>query len=47
MVVHDELQHQLLLCDAEVAGVFLGLLLLLLPLVISQAGGGGDINRYR
>lgn len=48
-VIDDELQHQLLFCDAEVAGVPLGpfLLLLLLPLVISQAGGGGDINRHR
>ena len=43
-VVHDELQHQLLLFDSEVAGVFLGPFLLLLPLVISQVGGGGDIS---
>ena len=40
-VIDDELQHQLLFCDAEVAWV------LLLPLVISQAGGRGDSNRHR
>ena len=46
-VIDDELQHQLLFCDAEVAGILLGPFLLLFPLVISQAGGGGDINRHR
>ena len=39
-VVADELQHQLLIGEAEVAGFFLGpfLLLQLLPILISKAG---------
>lgn len=41
-VVKVELQHQLLLTDADVAGVLLGALLL--PLVIGQTEGGGGSN---
>ena len=40
--VPGELLHEILLGVAEGTGVLLGPFLLLLPLVISQAGGGGD-----